>query len=662
MNASRRRRSTPGFILLLLFALTVIWLRQPNQTLAASPTQLGDLGDYPRVIRLQHSGSANGRLLATGGGGGKIFQSTDDGATWSQIGTAVTTGGCCSTLFEFPQQLGSYAAGTLLYARIPAASGEKVEVFRSTNQGVSWTFHSNCVTGGGGGSGVWEPEFAVDSSGRLLCFFADERQSGYSQVIGHTVSTDGGVTWGNYKIDVGIQDNSTRPGMPIIRKVPGGNYVMAYEICGGSYGCTVYTRTSSDGANWGTASNMGNLVVSNNGKTFKCCPGLAWSPGGGANGRLIVIGRIVLNGSGSGSTIMITSDLTGASGWTEAAAPFTTPNPDSDNIAFHCVNYSSALLPSVDGTRLLMLAGLNTTSGCKTHYATDNLPGSGSPTATATPGGGTLVTVQSVSNGKAYTTGTAQTGALPYIDRSYTLSALDSSLNGQTLVRTANDDDTVTANPHLTLNLSSAAILAVAYRDTATSIPSWLSSWTLTSKTATVSGYNNQPTGYKIYEKSFAAGTATLGGNERGTTGADSNYFVIARPGSGSTPTATPTGSVITVQNSVQGTAQNQFTFSGSWVHGDVSYSPNNTTPNASVEIDFTGTQIKVYGSTWGGIGAISIDGGAETNVDFNGPNALKWTSPTLSNGPHTLRIRAVGANGSSNNRCVVLDYVEITQ
>jgi hypothetical protein len=287
------------------------------------------------------------------------------------------------------------------------------------------------------------------------------------------------------------------------------------------------------------------------------------------------------------------------------------------------------------------------------------------PTAapTATPGGTALVTVQSVSTGKAYTVGTAQVSALPYIDRSYTISALDSSLNNQPLVRTSNDDDMVTANPHLTLNLSGPAILAVAYRDNATSIPSWLSSWTLTTKTVTISGFNGQATNYKIYEKSFAAGSVSLGGNERGATGADSNYFVIARPGSLATITK--------VDDSVRGTGQNQFNFSANWTYDSgctvcysntQSYSPNNTTPNATVEIAFTGTQIKIYGNTWGGIAAVSIDGGTETNVNFAGSPALKWTSPTLSAGPHTLRIRATGTTATSGgNRCVVLDYVEIT-
>jgi hypothetical protein len=123
--------------------------------------------------------------------------------------------------------------------------------------------------------------------------------------------------------------------------------------------------------------------------------------------------------------------------------------------------------------------------------------------------------------------------------------------------------------------------------------------------------------------------------------------------------------STTTVDDSVQGSGQNQFNYSGSgWSHctgcdtnqfgffnGSNSW---DNTANDFVTITFNGTQIKFYGVVGPahGIGAVSIDGGSETSIDFysatNAGNALLYTSPSLSSGQHTLKIRVTG-NQNSN-------------
>ncbi len=62
---------------------------------------------------------------------------------------------------------------------------------------------------------------------------------------------------------------------------------------------------------------------------------------------------------------------------------------------------------------------------------------------------------------------------------------------------------------------------------------------------------------------------------------------------------------------------------------------------------------------------AISIDGQSETNVDYYNGNLqddqLLWTSPVLSPGSHTLKLRVTGTNdGSASNSYVALDRVDI--
>jgi hypothetical protein len=67
------------------------------------------------------------------------------------------------------------------------------------------------------------------------------------------------------------------------------------------------------------------------------------------------------------------------------------------------------------------------------------------------------------------------------------------------------------------------------------------------------------------------------------------------------------------------------------------------STPGDYVTVLFTGTQIDFYGvlEPLNGVGAVSVDGGAETNVDFytanDRGNQLLWSSPVLAFGMHTF-------------------------
>lgn len=123
-------------------------------------------------------------------------------------------------------------------------------------------------------------------------------------------------------------------------------------------------------------------------------------------------------------------------------------------------------------------------------------------------------------------------------------------------------------------------------------------------------------------------------------------------------PTSGPT--VTTLNNTQTGTALNQFEYVGAgWASGssagaylnDEHYS---ATTNAFYQLDFTGSQIDVYAQKFNsqGIAAYSIDGGAETAIDHYNPtlilNTLVYTSPTLTNGPHTLKVRVTGTKNPS--------------
>lgn len=326
------------------------------------------LSDYPRLIRLAHAGDDNDTLLAAADGrdgGLPVSRSVDGGVSWSPSGVVHEgSWACCAAMVELPRAMGDSPEGAVLAAGT-IDGGAAIVVYRSLDHGRSWTPFSTVVAGGqGNGLGLWEPEFTVDAAGRLVCFFSDERAQadGYSQVLAHVVSSDGGRTWGAETRDIAVRDNTTRPGMARVVRVPGGSYVMAYEVCGPP-GCAIHTRTSPDAEAWGDPADLGHQVQNRDGAYFVSSPALTWVSGGAPEGRLIVTGKY-LRGTDrpdSGRLLFVTTDLAGQSAWDELPAPAAVSVVEGGD---HCANYSSSLLPSVDGAGLLQVAGQSSAGGC----------------------------------------------------------------------------------------------------------------------------------------------------------------------------------------------------------------------------------------------------------------------------------------------------------
>ncbi len=375
-------------------------LYSPNVTLYPNED-----ASYPRVIRLAHSGSANGTVLSTFSHSGTgqpsnfpVYQSNDGGTTWSTSPISVIAAAEQGwdldqpALFELPQPAGPYPAGTLLAAGIAWVRGDfsrqALEVFRSADQGHSWTYMSTCTTQSGqpttGGHGFWEPDIQVDSAGNVVCYFSDERQAsaGYNQLLGHVVSTDGGQTWGSEVYDVAVRDNVQRPGMATVIKLPNGQYMMSFEECQnfpGDEECSVHVKTSMDGDNWGPTDSLGSLVQTSDGRHLLHTPYITWSPAGGPNGTLIVSGQRLVTGPDgsitvlpeSGRTLLINTNL-GSGYWFELPAPFVvdpTGGYDAGAGETSCPAYSAPLLPSHTGTSILYMAGTRVSTGnCEVRY------------------------------------------------------------------------------------------------------------------------------------------------------------------------------------------------------------------------------------------------------------------------------------------------------
>jgi lysophospholipase L1-like esterase len=88
---------------------------------------------------------------------------------------------------------------------------------------------------------------------------------------------------------------------------------------------------------------------------------------------------------------------------------------------------------------------------------------------------------------------------------------------------------------------------------------------------------------------------------------------------------------------------------------------------NASYEVPFNGTQAHLYGgrAPWHGVAAVSVDGGPEVQVDTYGETrsdgAWLWSSPVLSPGPHTLKVRVTGLkNAKASGSYITADRVDV--
>lgn len=300
--------------------------------------------EYTRVIRL-----SNGTLLAaadyfysTTNAVIRFYKSTDDGGSFSFLSEFRDTAD--PSLVIGTEAIFEYPNGTILMAFIawnPAneLAGEKLQVWKSGDGGVSWTFLAQLEDQS---TWQWEPEFAISSDGKLQIYYSftpfKASNSIQSQVIARRESSDGGATWSTRYTAVG--DSTHNMGMPRVVKV-GSIYYMAFEYYGDA--AAVHVVASTDGKTWpccGTA-----MQLPAPGGWMFSAPVLTY-----ANGALIGMGKNYLsqnttsNHPQAGNVLLYSKD--GGVIWNQMATPFTIDYPGDDHD-----NWSSALLP--EATSLL---------------------------------------------------------------------------------------------------------------------------------------------------------------------------------------------------------------------------------------------------------------------------------------------------------------------
>ena len=125
-----------------------------------------------------------------------------------------------------------------------------------------------------------------------------------------------------------------------------------------------------------------------------------------------------------------------------------------------------------------------------------------------------------------YAKDTLSVGSEYYLDRTYEIGSQPAGFENHTAILTRNDDKYVSDSEHIILNLSSSATIYVAYDKRASSLPTWLESFTSTGDRVYSNGDSSM--GYfRLYKKDYPPGQVVLGGNHcGGDTGARSNYIV----------------------------------------------------------------------------------------------------------------------------------------
>lgn len=125
-------------------------------------------------------------------------------------------------------------------------------------------------------------------------------------------------------------------------------------------------------------------------------------------------------------------------------------------------------------------------------------------------------------------------------------------------------------------------------------------------------------------------------------------------------------GFPVDVNDRVTGAGRNQFAYAGSWGNtpDNLLFNKDNTwsnVANSTATLAFTGNRVVLYGvlDASHGSAAVSIDGGTEQTISFQSTtrrgNVALWSSATLAQGNHTLRVRVVGNGPIALDRATVV-------
>ena len=353
-------------------------------------TKIADGQAYATVVKLQHQPNPadNGRMLLAfennGFDGIPIWETTDHGGSWHFVANAhdpqETDKPRCDLhwqphLTEMPRTEHGIAAGTVLLSastvcQQPApgrgTQAMHLRLFTSTDFGRSWNIRSTYAEGTGEAP-VWEPHLLILDDGRLVEFYSDEthKADGYNQMLGHKLSSDGGITWGPEIYDTAMKGGVERPGMVIIARLPDGRYAYNFEDVDGPVLNQVHIKFSKDGANWGIPEARGTKVETEAGQYPANTPNVFWFPVGGPKGVMVVTSRSSqgVGADTAGNTLYWNNNL-GVGPWWQAPTPVR-------KIGNNRAGWTQAMLLLPDG-RLLHITSSGSTDPARSGNANSN--------------------------------------------------------------------------------------------------------------------------------------------------------------------------------------------------------------------------------------------------------------------------------------------------
>lgn len=197
-------------------------------------------------------------------------------------------------LYVLPEAFAGLAAGDLLFAgnSVPSdLSATKIDLYSSTNGGLTWTYQSNIATGGAahasnGYTPIWEP-FLQLYNGELICFYSDQRDPAHGQKLTHQTTTNM-KTWSPNVDDVADPNYNNRPGMLTTVQIGDGSWIMTFEYCG-TPNCQVYYKLANSPLEFGSATATPLQAI--DGTMPYGSPFVTWVYNGGTNGTIIVNGN-----------------------------------------------------------------------------------------------------------------------------------------------------------------------------------------------------------------------------------------------------------------------------------------------------------------------------------------------------------------------------------
>ncbi|KAF8316546.1 glycoside hydrolase family 93 protein [Clavulina sp. PMI_390] len=240
-----------------LVSSTPLERRSPLVPTVHDPVNLNPAGGgtYPRIAAVDDYLLSTFTTTKNGTHTLAVTKSTDNGNTWTSLGTIAQGTGDLTNSFLLQLSNGDVFAtyrnhdldssGAYTYYRITASI--------STDGGATWKFLSQVDQRAKDGvNGLWEPFARLNSGGDLQVYYAAEN-SGSDQDILMRSSTDGGSTWGDITTVAGATTTG-RDGMPSCTDFNDGSagVLCVFETTQGTGTFTVKRVVSrDDGVTWG---------------------------------------------------------------------------------------------------------------------------------------------------------------------------------------------------------------------------------------------------------------------------------------------------------------------------------------------------------------------------------------------------------------------------